>query len=262
VATGSRRSYEYELSKFEKNYLFVALRQIAVPITGFELSEKSVKVFYPVLFTKTRAPLGKRVRRRATIIHHKETASIFSVVKFEHSRFLVHYDTGDRQPEWQVLNYRDSAGDTYNWSGVTGAALRWASDIADVLGDTGTSDLWAESRSGRSVFGSQKDVENTPLTAAEQTEISAWGNKVSEHVKTLPELTLATLSEIEDRIEHLENASERVGRKDWVMMFNGAITSLILSDLLPPQTMQHIILMAVHGFGHLFGLDGPPHLLS
>jgi hypothetical protein len=261
VAIRSRRGYEYQLSKFEKNYLFLALQKISVPITGFELSEKSVKVFQAAVSIKG-LELGTRPRRCATIIRHMETASIFSVVKVQHTSFRVQYETGDRQPEWQVLNYRDSTKDTYHWSGVIGSVLRWASDISDILHDTGTSDLWAGLKSGKSVFSSQKDVENTSLTAAEQTEISVWGREVREHVKTVPELTSATVSEIEDRIEHLEKASERVGRKDWVMMFNGAITSLILSDFLPAQTVEHIILMAVHMFGHLFGLGGPSNLLS
>jgi hypothetical protein len=261
VATPSRRRYGYELSKFEKNYLFVTLQKINVPITGYELSEKSVKAFSSLMSIKGHS-LGKQARRSATIIRHGETASIFSVVKVDNTSFRVQYDTGDRQPEWTVLNYRSPARETYLWSGVIGSALRWVSDISDILHDTGTSDLWAGLKSGKSTFGSQKNVENTPLTAAEQAEISAWGHKVIDHVKAVPQLSPATVSEIEGRIEHLEKASERVGRKDWVMMFNGAITSLILSDLLPARTVEQIFFMAVHGFGHLFGLGVPPHLVA
>jgi hypothetical protein len=38
-----------------------------------------------------------------------------------------------------------------------------------------------------------------------------------------------------------------------VMMLNGAITSLILSDLLPVQAVEHIIMMAIQGFGTCLG---------
>jgi hypothetical protein len=45
------------------------------------------------------------------------------------------------------------------------------------------------------------------------------------------------------------------------MAFNGAVFSLILTDLITPDTAQHVILMALHGIGHLFGIgEPPPHL--
>lgn len=257
----TRRGYGYQLSKFERNELFLALQSPDVPIAGFELGEESIKVF-DTAFTIKSMPLGKRIRRTATIIRHRETVSIFSVVKVQHNQFRAQYDSGERKPEWQVLNYDDSAGENISWSRVLGYARAWVSDIKRILRETGTSDLWEELKSGRGILGSQKDIENTSFTAIEQTEISAWTRQLKEHLKTIPELDPAAVSEIEDRLEHLEKASERVGRKDWVMMFNGAITSLILSDFLPAQTVEHIIMMAVQGLGHLFGMGGPPQLLS
>ena len=66
---------------------------------------------------------------------------------------------------------------------------------------------------------------------------------------------------MESGLEHAEKASRRMGRKDWITLFNGAVFSLILTDTITPDTAQHIILMAVHGISHLFGIGGPlPHL--
>ena len=66
---------------------------------------------------------------------------------------------------------------------------------------------------------------------------------------------------MESRLEHAEKASRQMGRKDWITLFNGAVFSLILTDTITPDTAQHIILMALHGISHLFGIGGPlPHL--
>jgi hypothetical protein len=50
----------------------------------------------------------------------------------------------------------------------------------------------------------------------------------------------------------------RMGRKDWLMLFNGALFSLVLTDLIPAEAVQHILLMTLHGLGHLFGIGAPP----
>jgi hypothetical protein len=63
---------------------------------------------------------------------------------------------------------------------------------------------------------------------------------------------------VDARLEHVEEASKRMGRKDWITVLNGAVFSLILADLITPDTAQNVILMALHGIGHLFGVGGPP----
>ena len=44
------------------------------------------------------------------------------------------------------------------------------------------------------------------------------------------------------------------------MLFNGALFSLVVTDLIPPQAVQHILLMTFHSLGHLFGFGAPPPL--
>jgi hypothetical protein len=49
-----------------------------------------------------------------------------------------------------------------------------------------------------------------------------------------------------------------MGRKDWIILFNGAIFSLILTDTITPDMAKHVILLAIHRLSHLFGIGGPP----
>lgn len=58
-----------------------------------------------------------------------------------------------------------------------------------------------------------------------------------------------------DRLDEIEEASCRL---DWLMLFNGAVFSLILTDAITPTVAQRIIMLGLQGLGHLFGIGGPP----
>lgn len=260
-----RERYSYQLSKFEKNDLFRVIEGSAVPVAGFELSEAHIKLIIrpsdslvPLLL-----PLWHLKRRTVTIIRHAGTSSVFGIVQTQYACFQAQYETGGRMPESVVLRKWVPFEDI-GWTDVLKSVNKWVDEVRGFLDGAEMPDLWEKLRHDRNFLGSPsaQDIENTPFTAGEQAEISAELHRIKSHLNTVPELTSAQISEIETRLEHLEKASERVGRKDWLMMFNGAITSLILSDLLPAQTAQHIVVMAVQGLGHLFGMGGPPHLLS
>ena len=82
--------------------------------------------------------------------------------------------------------------------------------------------------------------------------------QVRTFITTVPELTADQLSEVNDRLDEMEQASRRLGRKDWLLMFNGAVFSLILTDTITPSVAQRIIMLGLQGLGHLFGIGGPP----
>jgi predicted Zn-dependent protease with MMP-like domain len=82
--------------------------------------------------------------------------------------------------------------------------------------------------------------------------------QIRDYITTARELTAEQISDLDAKLDHAEEASKRLGRKDWITLFNGAVFSLILTDTITPDTAQHIILMALHGIGHLFGIGGPP----
>jgi hypothetical protein len=104
----------------------------------------------------------------------------------------------------------------------------------------------------------EQDVENTPFTSAEQAEVSAQVRRVEDYIKATFELTSEQISRVEETLSHAEEASRHLGRKDWLLLFNGGVFSLILTDMITPQAAQHIIMLTVQGLGHLFGFGGPP----
>jgi hypothetical protein len=82
--------------------------------------------------------------------------------------------------------------------------------------------------------------------------------EVKRRVRQTPELTQEQISGIEQKLDDLTEASERVGRKDWLVMLYGTAFGLIVNDAVPPHVVQSVITMAIHALAHVFGLGGPP----
>jgi hypothetical protein len=54
-------------------------------------------------------------------------------------------------------------------------------------------------------------------------------------------------------------------RKEWKALLYGQALNLVFNYAVPPHVAKFIILGAMQGLGHLFGLGGPmpfPHLLT
>jgi hypothetical protein len=56
----------------------------------------------------------------------------------------------------------------------------------------------------------------------------------------------------------VNKASERVGRKDWLMMLYGAAFGMIVYDMVPPNIVQSLLTIVIHRIAHIFGLSGLP----
>jgi hypothetical protein len=121
-------------------------------------------------------------------------------------------------------------------------------------------DLREELKETREFFESQAEqgANNSNFTGAEQAEISARMKQVREYLRTSGEPTNEQLLQIESHLDHIEEASKRIGRKDWLMMFYGAVVSMAAADTVTPQAAQHIFMLVFHGLGHFFGYGGPP----
>jgi hypothetical protein len=64
---------------------------------------------------------------------------------------------------------------------------------------------------------------------------------------------------VEVKLDYVVSAAGRLGRKDWALMFGGAIISMIVADLLPREVMGDLLTMASHVLGYILGGGaGPP----
>jgi hypothetical protein len=105
---------------------------------------------------------------------------------------------------------------------------------------------------------SQEDQENTPFTPTERAEITNQLRAIRDSVRRSYSLSAEQLAAIDKQLEEAEEASKRLGRKDWKSMFYGIVFGLIVNDAIPPEVAQYIFTGVVHGIAHLFGAGVPP----
>ena len=79
----------------------------------------------------------------------------------------------------------------------------------------------------------EENSENAPFTRAEQAQISDQMQQLKAFIKHNYKLSSKQMSHVEAKLDEVEEASRRIGRKDWIILFNGAVASLMLSDLIP-----------------------------
>jgi hypothetical protein len=100
--------------------------------------------------------------------------------------------------------------------------------------------------------------DNTPFTPAERAEIANHLRIIRESVRQNYRLSVEQLAAIDKRLEEAEEASKRLGRKDWKSLFYGIVFGLIVNDAIPPDVAQHVFTGVVHGVAHLVGAGIPP----
>jgi chorismate synthase len=102
-----------------------------------------------------------------------------------------------------------------------------------------------------------------PFTQDEQRQIAAQLQEIRkqlrEQLSEQYKLTSEQLEHIDERINEAAKASERLGRKDWIMV----TYTLIMTATVPAGIGEHIFSMLVHALAHLIiGGSGPPQILT
>ena len=120
--------------------------------------------------------------------------------------------------------------------------------------------LWAQlGRSREFRIGQfEQDIENAPFTNTERDQIHSQIQQIKGYIEESYELSSEQISKVEDRLDQAEQASQHIGRKDWLILFYGSVFSLILADIITPQTAENVLIFLICGLGHLFGIGGSP----
>jgi hypothetical protein len=150
--------------------------------------------------------------------------------------------------------------EAFTWTKVPEKVRQWAEEVKR---DVDTPDLWADLQREREILAGARyeAVENTLFTLDEQAQIAKQLREIKEYLKKTYSLSGEQMSRVEAKLDEAEEAACRIGRKDWLLLFCGVMFTLIVTGLLPPEAVQHIILIAVHGLDHLLGGGGrPPEL--
>jgi hypothetical protein len=178
------------------------------------------------------------------------------------SDFRLSYSSNYWVIDWYVIDGPAYEGLTCRtWHDVLQQIDRWCAEVEYV---TETPDWWAELQQVPDVMTAAQsaDASNAPFTAEERDEIGSRLDEIKDLLQEQFDLTNDQLAALEQRMDDAGEASERLGRKDWVMLFYGAVISTGMTDGVPPHVIQTVLSAVIHGIGHIFGLGGPPPIIS
>jgi len=143
------------------------------------------------------------------------------------------------------------------WVQLQERVTRWAEEVKS---DWETPDLWAELQGDREILLGTWDenADNTPFTSDEQARIAEQLQHLKDLANTTHSLPETQLRAIDAKLDDAAAAAGRMGRKDWLNVFYGVMFTLIVTGLIPPETVQQMLTMALHGLRDLFGGGGTP----
>jgi hypothetical protein len=122
--------------------------------------------------------------------------------------------------------------------------------------------LWDELAKQRELTAATEpsdDADNAPFTLEEQEKIASQLREIRELLVRTERLEGERLRAVESRLDYLQEASTRMGRRDWLNIFYGAVFSWALTALVSPDSAREVLIAAAQGLGDLFG-GGIPQL--
>ena len=164
------------------------------------------------------------------------------------------YTQIEYSPSEQGFITRASASSAYQWDSVVS---KWMDILRQEID---TPDLWASLASGQSsvMQATATASENTPFTAPERIQVVLFLGEIRTYIQTNARLLPDKFTIVAEKLTYLEQAADRMGRKDWLNLFLGVLFSMALQvgmeksafqDLLSVagqlfrQFLQHIILL-------------------
>lgn len=164
------------------------------------------------------------------------------------------YTQIEYSPSEEGFIKRESVTGAYSWNLVL---VRW---VGLLRKEIDTPDLWAAIASGQSsvMQATATASENTPFTAPERAQVAMFLGEIRTYIQASAGLPPDRFNIVVEKLAYLEQAADRMGRKDWLNLFLGVLFSMALQvgmeksvfqDLLSVagqlfrQFLQHIILL-------------------
>jgi hypothetical protein len=167
------------------------------------------------------------------------------------SYFLIEGDIGNYNATAVVGENPPWPSESFSWTKVEKRVRRWAEEVKH---DVDTPDLWAQLQRERQALtvSRYEDAENTPFSPAEQAEIAEQLRQIKNFAKVTYTLSEAQMASLDEKLDMIQAAAGRIGRKDWQILVIGVMSTLIIDRLLPPEAVQHIFATVLQALTHLF----------
>jgi hypothetical protein len=98
-----------------------------------------------------------------------------------------------------------------------------------------------------------QDSDNAPFTPPELLKIAASVQQIRQAMSERSDVSVEQLDFIARKLDGMQEASERLGRKDWMNLALGTLTSIIVSAALTPNVAKALLQAADIALSWLFG---------
>lgn len=95
-------------------------------------------------------------------------------------------------------------------------------------------------------------MSNTPFTSQERKRIAQSIQQIRIEISTHSDIAAEKLDFISRKLADIESASDRLGRKDWINLTLGTLTSIVVSIGLEPSTAKVLFSVAGKALSWLF----------
>jgi hypothetical protein len=175
------------------------------------------------------------------------SGAVISALIHKPSDYWFRFDMGDEGHLCQFSPGDDTIEESNypgNWRMQLDYVHNWLSYLKR---ETQSPDLWAMLSEGNTLSAAaslEVSGENTPFTASERTRIEASLGEIRSLLIASESVTTEKLAEIDAKLEYLEHASERLGRKDWLNVAFSVVTNIILTAAASPENARNILHVA------------------
>jgi hypothetical protein len=166
-------------------------------------------------------------------IEHKRSQSYFTV-RMESGLYVGQSLVGDG-PVWPSVP-------SGSWQALMPRISTW---LSAVKRDLDTPDLWAELQREAEFLavGTNELTANTPFTFEEQKQIAERLAELARNIEQMRLLSQEQMQFLQGQFKYLTDATNRMGRKDWLMLSIGVILNFFFFGLgvaLPSETARTI----------------------
>ncbi len=161
-------------------------------------------------------------------ISHQPTKYYF--IFGEHS---VHYSPGRQQKTVFESGF-------HSWAAKESALREW---LAELRQEVDAPDLWAS-------IGPERELANAALadevenTLFNENELRLIGNVLDDLRKEIGSMEQSEMRQaaiIDNQFAYMRQASTRMGRKDWLMLFYGDLVNILTNFLISPEQVHQIL---------------------
>ena len=156
------------------------------------------------------------------------------------------YQPGKEQAAAEIV-----AGAMGSWESVLEEVEKWVESLRDEVSEP---DLWALAQDDKKLITARIDeLDNTSFSAEEQARVKLGIAELSTLLKSTGKHSGEQLKFIDSRLKHLEEASGRLGRKDWITLAMGTLANIVVGLALAPEMAKELVRTAGSLFGWVVG---------